>query len=61
MMTTERELILAEIEAADLCCPEQVADAVLAELDANGIDAARRELAGAIERDADESRAMGIE
>lgn len=53
-----RRQIVAEVTAADLCCQEVVCDAVLAVAE-NGGDW-RAELRGAIERDAAESRRLGV-
>ena len=51
--------IVAAVLEADLCCPEQVCDAVLAVANAGGDW--RVELAKAVANDADECIALGIE
>lgn len=53
-----REEIADAVEASDVCCPEQVTDAVLAVAVAGGDWQA--ELAGAVERDSSERRSLGI-
>ena len=60
-MTTQetREEILTAVEAADVCCPEQVCDVVLAAAE-SGRDW-KAELAQAIANDASERKTLGIE
>ena len=60
-MTPElRDELIQLVEAADLCCPEQVCDAVL-EAGETSRAAALAELERAKANDAAECRALGIE
>ena len=60
MMTDkERSVVVEAVVAADLCCPEQVCDMVLAVADGGGDW--RAELARAVVADVTERRVIGLE
>lgn len=52
MTTEEREMLVAEVMAADVACPESVCDWVIDAADHDGIEAGRAELARAVAIDA---------
>ena len=58
---SQRDELLAAIEAADLVCPVEVADHVINQAEQYGMEAGREELDRAIANDAAEERAVGIE
>ena len=55
----DRVTLIAEIDAAKLACPEQVADWVLDASTTGGMQSGRDELAKAIANDANETRRLG--
>lgn len=59
MTTTLLAEVSAAVEASDVCCPEQVTDALMAIAERGGDW--RAELARAVERDPAERRALGID
>lgn len=61
-MTAElRAELIAAVETADVCCPEQVCDAVIAAGETGGRGAALAELERAKSQDAAERRAISVE